>query len=73
MSKIRPSTQLAQDGGAKGSLLVNNGSGWVPLAVGSNTQVLTANSAATNGVDWEAAGGSGAATPFATLLKFGTD
>jgi hypothetical protein len=33
------------------------GSANARLAVGSNTQVLTANSAAANGVDWEAAGG----------------
>jgi hypothetical protein len=30
------------------------------VGVGSNTQVLTANSSATSGFDWEAAGGSGA-------------
>lgn len=72
MSKVRPSTQLAQDGAAKGALLVNNGSAWVPLPVGSNTQVLTANSAATNGVDWEAAGA--ASTPsFASLEKWRID
>lgn len=72
MSQIRPSTQLAPDGAAKGSLLVYNGSAWVPLAVGTNTQVLTANSAAPNGVDWEPAGAA-AAPSFATLTKWGVD
>jgi hypothetical protein len=46
----------------KGDLVVGNGTPlWDDLAVGSNGQVLTANSAATNGVEWATpAGGSGA-------------
>jgi hypothetical protein len=37
----------------KGDLVVGNGTPlWDDLAVGSNGQVLTANSAATNGVEW---------------------
>jgi hypothetical protein len=42
----------------KGDLVVGNGTPlWDDLAVGSNGQVLTANSAATNGVEWANAGG----------------
>jgi len=39
----------------KGSMAVGNGTTTAALAVGSNTQVLTANSGATNGVEWAAA------------------
>jgi len=50
------SKQAALPGSALGDLLVFNGSSYQRLAVGSNTQVLTANSSATLGVDWAAAG-----------------
>lgn len=43
----------------KGDILTDSGSGLVRLGVGSNGQVLTANSAATNGVNWAAPGGGG--------------
>ncbi len=49
-------------GSAKGDLLVYSGSSWVILPVGADTKVLTANSAATNGVDWETSGGGGGGT-----------
>jgi hypothetical protein len=52
---------------AKGGLLVGTGSGTVTeLAVGSNTQVLTADSTTASGLKWAAAGSSGfpAATSF---------
>ena len=42
---------------AKGDLLVHNGSNWVDLTVGSNDQVLTADSAEATGIKWAAAGG----------------
>ena len=38
---------------AKGNVLIHNGTNWVNMGVGTNGQVLTANSAATNGADWE--------------------
>ena len=50
---------------AKGTILVYNGSAWVPLAVGTDGQVLTAESGQSTGLEWMAAsgggGGSGAA------------
>jgi len=44
---------------AKGTLVVYNGTDWVNLGVGTNTQVLTADSAEAAGVKWAAAAGSG--------------
>lgn len=52
----------------KGDILTDSGSGVVRLAVGTNGQVLTANSGATDGIDWEVpialttSGSSGAAS-----------
>ena len=43
----------------KGDLLVENGSNVVRLPVGSNGQVLTANSSSSEGVEWAAAAGGG--------------
>jgi hypothetical protein len=48
---------ISNVGASKGDIAVYNGSSWVRLGVGTNTYVLTANSGATNGVDWEAASG----------------
>ena len=45
---------------AKGDILVHNGTAWVDLGVGSNDQVLTADSAQAAGVKWAAGGGGGA-------------
>lgn len=52
----------------KGDVLTDSGSGLVRLPVGTNGEVLTANSAAADGIDWEApitlttVGSSGAAS-----------
>ncbi len=43
----------------KGDLLVTDGTTWKRLGVGSNTEVLTADSTQTNGVKWAAGGGGG--------------
>lgn len=43
----------------KGDLAVFNGTDWVRVAVGSNDQVLTADSAQTAGVKWAAGAGGG--------------
>jgi len=52
-------TAIAALGHAKGQLIVDAGSGWVALAPGSDTQVLTADSAQADGVKWAAAAGGG--------------
>lgn len=44
---------------AKGTILVSNGVVWSSLVVGADGQVLTANAAAGNGIDWQAGGGGG--------------
>jgi hypothetical protein len=41
----------------KGDVLASNGTNIIPLAVGSNNQVLTADSSEATGVKWAAAGG----------------
>jgi hypothetical protein len=53
----------------KGDLIGYDGTDNVRLAVGSNGQVLTANSSATTGLSWAAAGG-GSAFPSGTLMLF---
>lgn len=52
-------TDTTITGGAKGDLLVHNGTAWVDLTVGTDGYVLTASSAATEGVAWSAAAGGG--------------
>lgn len=53
-------------GGAKGDILVHNGTDWVDVTVGTNDQVLTADSAQTTGVKWSTPSGSG------DVIKVGT-
>ena len=48
---------------AKGDMLVYDGTNWVDLTVGSNDQVLTADSAETAGVKWAAAAAGGSTVP----------
>jgi hypothetical protein len=45
--------------GTKGDVLVHNGTDWIDLAVGTDTHVLTADSAEASGVKWAAGGGGG--------------
>jgi hypothetical protein len=53
----------------KGDLIVNDGVSNVRLAVGTDTQVLTADSTAPNGIKW-AAGGGGASPLSDYTLSF---
>lgn len=50
---------LAPSTPSKGDLLVYNGTNWVKQVVGSNDQVLTADSTQASGIKWAAAGGGG--------------
>lgn len=52
----------------KGDVLCHNGTDSIRLAVGSNTQVLTADSTQTCGVKW-AAGGGGAGVPWPVMVE----
>lgn len=47
----------------KGDLLVDNGTNVIRVAVGTDTHVLTADSAEPSGVKWAAAGGGGGGAP----------
>lgn len=53
---------LAAITGSKGDIIVHNGTNWVRLPVGTNGQVLEANSAVAEGVNWaldDSSGGGG--------------
>lgn len=52
-------TDVTITGATKGDILVYNGTAWVDLSVGTNDQVLTADSAQATGVKWAAAAGGG--------------
>jgi hypothetical protein len=56
-------TAIAALSPTKGNIMVGNGSAWVALGVGTNTHVLTADSAEATGVKWAAGGGGGGGTP----------
>ena len=47
----------------KGLLIVGDGTNFVPVGVGTDNQVLTANSAVSAGVNWGASGGGGETHP----------
>lgn len=57
----------------KGDLLVDNGTNVIRLAVGTNTQVLSANSATASGLEWVAAGGGGGAPTTAQYVVLALD
>jgi hypothetical protein len=57
-------TKLNKSGYVLGDVLVSNPAGMlVPLGVGPNSDVLTANSSAADGVEWDPSGGGGGGTP----------
>ena len=56
----------------KGKLIVGDGSNWVDLGVGSDDQVLTADSAEDNGVKWAASSGGGMSFDVQTFTATGT-
>jgi hypothetical protein len=49
---------------AKGDMLVHNGTAWIDLTVGSNDEILTADSAEASGIKWAAAAAGGTSTAF---------
>lgn len=60
-------------GTTKGDILVHNGTTWVRLPVGSNGQVLSADSAQASGVKWLTGGGGGGVTDHGALTGLSDD
>ena len=63
VAAVNDLTDVTITGAAKGDILVYNGSAWVDLTVGNNTEVLTADSAEATGLKWAAGGGGDEANP----------
>ena len=63
-------TGISATSNAKGSLLVHNGTAWVSLGVGTNGQLVQADSAQSAGVKWTTVSGAGDVT---AASNFGTD
>lgn len=64
---------LSSLGTTKGDIAVFNGTDWVRQGVGTNDQVLTADSAESSGVKWADASGGGASKYDATVGATGAD
>lgn len=58
-SSLNDLSDVTITGAAKGDILVYNGTAWVDLTVGTNGQILSANSAQATGLEWIAAPASG--------------
>jgi len=63
-----PAFDALAPGTTKGDVIVHDGSDHIRLAVGSNDQVLTADSAQGSGIKWAAAAAGGATTTFSKMI-----